>query len=191
MRGLHERVGRRQVGGLADQHPQRADQLVVQIGGGEQADHRHGRHSGQRAAVRGAAMGQRQRSARTEPAQVGLVQHDHDRPVGGREQSTVLGLERLGDHHDVSTSAADASGVTATPAAVSAAATVPRPTPSRPRTATRSGAAIRRMIGVNRGLRLCSANRVSASTKIWRPSVVPTRVRTRSPIANVGTSAGT
>jgi tRNA (guanine-N7-)-methyltransferase len=30
------------------------------------------------------------------------------------------------------------------------------------------------MIDVSRGLRLCSANRVSASTKIWRPSVNPT-----------------
>jgi len=37
------------------------------------------------------------------------------------------------------------------------------------------------MIGVNRGLRLRSANRVSTSTKIWWPSVVPTGVKTRSP----------
>src|SRR4051812_23676826 len=74
-------------------------------------------------------------------------------------------------------SAAVASAVTVIPDAASAAATVPRPTPSRPRTATHKGAAMRRMIGVNRGLWCCSANRASASTKIWWPSIYPTRAK--------------
>ena len=77
-------------------------------------------------------------------------------------------------------SATESSGVTVTPADASAATTVPRPTPSRPSTVTRSGEEIRLMIGVNRGLRLCSANRVSASAKMWWPSLSH-RVTTRSP----------
>src|SRR4029079_4410668 len=75
------------------------------------------------------------------------------------------------------TSAVAGSETTATPDAVSAAATVPRPTPSRPSTATRSGAAIRSMILTNLGLWFCSANRVSASTKICWPSVDPAQVK--------------
>ena len=101
MAGAHECVGRRQVRGLGDQHAQRGHQLLVQVRGRQQGDHRHRRHPGQRPAVGGAAMGPRQRAAVAAARQVRLVQHRHDRPVGVREVGTVLRLERLGDHQDV------------------------------------------------------------------------------------------
>ena len=115
------------------------DQLVVQVGGRQQADHRHRRHPGQRPAVGGAAMGPTSIGPPSpRPGQVGLVQHRHD--VGrsaAASRASVLGLERLGDHQDVHVGGRASSDVTVTPARVSAAATVPRPTPSRPSTAMR------------------------------------------------------
>ncbi len=74
-------------------------------------------------------------------------------------------------------SAASADAVTlvvaeipdAVPARSRARATVLRPTPRRPRTTTRSGAAARSAIAVTRGSARPAAKRASSSTKIWCP----------------------
>ena len=60
----------------------------------------------------------------------------------------------------------------ALPARSRARATVLRPTPRRPRTATRSGAAARSAIAVTRASAEPAANRASSSTKIWCPCPV-------------------
>jgi len=55
------------------------------------------------------------------------------------------------------------------PARASACATVPRPTPRRPDTATRSGVASRSAIAAQPGSQTSAANRSSSSTNIGCP----------------------
>ncbi len=191
MAGTHERVRRRQVRRLGDQHAQRRHQLVVQLRGGQQGDHRHRRHPGQRPAVGGAAMGPHQRAAVAETRQVGLVQHRHDRPVGGRELGTVLGLERLGDHQDVDVRDAGV-GCHRHPCSVSAALDRAAPNPVTPQhrnTQRDSNTADDRCQPRIAALLSKSRQRIDENLAAFR---CPHPGETRSPDRlNVGTSAGT
>ena len=104
--------------------------------------------------------------------QIRLGQHRQHRPGGGPDRGAVLGFDHLGEDVNVQVSVRSGcqrDGPAQLPARASACATVPRPTPARPDTATRSGVASRSAIAAQRGSRTSAANRSSSSTKIGLP----------------------
>ena len=98
MFGLHERVGGCEIGGRMHQRPQCGHQCVVQLGDGEQPDHRHGGHVRRRTDGRGTTLRRRQRPTGAERRQIRLVQDDRGRSARSTDREPILGFECLGDH---------------------------------------------------------------------------------------------